>query len=126
MAAPAQLLPGPSPNSDAASMMLEILHCSFMSLRGASGLEGSKIAAFAGFGVLLPRVQAVFTRSHFTNHAILPMSKNRMRDAGTRILIANEKTKEETKKAIYATKGARVRITQEFLHRACMKHSCSK
>ena len=40
-------------------VMLEILDCSFVGLGGLSRVEGTEIAAAAGFGVLLSRVQAI-------------------------------------------------------------------
>jgi hypothetical protein len=41
-------------------MMFEVLHRFLVRFRGGPGLESPEIAALAGFGVFLARVQTVF------------------------------------------------------------------
>jgi len=49
-------------------MMFEILHRAFVSLCGFLCTECAKVAAPAGFGILLARIQAVLSGFQFLNH----------------------------------------------------------
>jgi len=49
-------------------VVLKVLHCSFVRLCRASRGERPKIPTFSGLGILFPRVQAILTRFHFSNH----------------------------------------------------------
>jgi hypothetical protein len=43
------------------SVVLEVLHSTFVSLRGFLGSERTEVVPVAGFGILLAKVQAVLT-----------------------------------------------------------------
>jgi hypothetical protein len=49
-------------------VVLEVLHCFFVRLCRASRGERPKIPPLSGLGILFPRIQAIFTRFHFSNH----------------------------------------------------------
>jgi hypothetical protein len=49
-------------------VMLKILHRSLVSFRGASGFEGAKIAALAGLGLFLARIEPVFAGFYLADH----------------------------------------------------------
>ena len=56
-------------------VMLKVLHRSLMGFGGASGFEGTEVAAFAGFDVLLSRVEPVFTGLHLADHCGPPTAR---------------------------------------------------
>ena len=53
---------------------LEKLHCAFVVFRFGPGLKGSKIAALAGLGISLSRIEPVFAGFQLPNHMILLLS----------------------------------------------------
>jgi hypothetical protein len=59
------LLGGNTPRS---SVTLKKLHGSLMIARLFQAGKGTQVATFSGFRILLPRVEAIFTRLKFTNH----------------------------------------------------------
>lgn len=54
--------------------MLEVLHRSFVGFSSFASPERSKIAAFASPGILLARVQTIFSTLQFSDHAVTPNS----------------------------------------------------
>lgn len=52
--------------------VFEILHGSLMFLRRGAGLECAEVAALAGLGILLARVEAVTAGRKFATHRIAP------------------------------------------------------
>ena len=65
----AALLPHLMSQRSVILMVLEVLDRALVSLRGFPGTKGSKVAAAAGFGVLLTRVQAVLAGFQFSDHS---------------------------------------------------------
>src|SRR5579883_736731 len=53
------------------SVALEVLHRALMLLRRGARLEGAQIAALAGLGIGLARVQAIFARCELADHGNL-------------------------------------------------------
>jgi hypothetical protein len=47
---------------------LKILHVPFMFAGGGEGFEGAEIAALAGFGIFLARIQAITAGWKFADH----------------------------------------------------------
>jgi hypothetical protein len=56
------------PGGDDGSMPLEILHGALVLFGGGPRLEGSEIAALAGFRIHLSGIEPVFTRLQFSDH----------------------------------------------------------
>ena len=50
-------------------MPLKVLNCSLVFLRSRSCFKGSQIPAFSSFWIFLSRVQPVFARLEFSDHA---------------------------------------------------------
>src|ERR1700742_3282585 len=56
---------------------LEVLHVAFVFLSGCAGFERAEIAALAGFGILLARVEAIFAGLEFADHGARKTSNDR-------------------------------------------------
>src|SRR5882757_64229 len=53
------------------SVALEVLHRALVLLRGGARLEGAEVAALAGLGIGLARIEAVFARRKLADHGDL-------------------------------------------------------
>src|SRR6185437_4389856 len=53
------------------SMALEVLHLALVLLRRGARLEGAEVAALAGLGIGLARIEPVFARSELADHGDL-------------------------------------------------------
>src|SRR5580704_2227591 len=51
-------------------MPFEILHGAFVLLGGGAAVEGAEIAAFAGLGIYLARIEPVFAGRQFADHGV--------------------------------------------------------
>src|SRR5689334_21466889 len=61
------------------SVALEILDVALMFLRCRKTVEGAQVAALAGFGVLLARLEPVLAASQFADHdSILSVNRKRV------------------------------------------------
>jgi hypothetical protein len=56
---------------DIKSMPLEVLYGAFVFFGGGATLEGAEIAALAGLGVGLARIETILTRGQFADHGRL-------------------------------------------------------
>jgi hypothetical protein len=57
--------------SPACWLSFEELNSALVSLRGGPGREGAKIAAFAGLRIGVTRIEAILSRSKFSDHRLL-------------------------------------------------------